>query len=560
MEQGQRRVLAIALPLALAQRGQVARIVALSWGASVLAMLQPYFSKRLVDDGALAGDMRVLASTCAVMLVTPLIGLALESWNRFGYLELSSHVLFRLRERVFSHLQSLSPGYYSRVGFGDLVSRFDGDLAEVQRFVVDAPLALIGGLFNIVLLVVLMAWLSPLLAAVVLATVPLQLAATWWRRRGVEAATRAVRERAAALSSYFLDSLRAVKFIQSTNTEAVRLEGLRGHHDDYHEALRASQQASFVVSAMQRLSGTFAMALVIAAGAWLLMRHQTSVGVLVAFIAYAGRASGPVNTLLGVYSGWQRARVSLARVAEVLDAEPARPAAQACISLPPQCRGAVEFRAVTYRHEPAVDVLRDASFTIAAGSKIVLLGASGGGKSTIADLLRGHFAPQAGAIFIDGVDIAQVALADLRRRVAVVDQEPVFFPGTVADNLRYVRPGASAGEVAQALTQAGLDGGAAMLARQLGASSNALSRGERMRLALARAILLAPSILVLDETTSAVDCELARAIMASVDAIFAGRTRIVITHDRRLAGACDAVCLLRGGRLIRAPEDDSRAG
>lgn len=557
MEQGQRRVLAIAWPLVTSRPGRVLRIVALACVASSMAMLIPYLSKVLIDSGAMAGNMRVLAGTCAAMLLLPLLGLAFESWNRFGYLELSSDVLFRLREQVFAHLQLLSQNYYSRVGFGDLAARFDGDLAEVQRFVVDAPLALIGGVFNLVLLLGLMFWLHPVLALLVLATLPLQLAATWWRRRGMEAATRGVRERATALSCYFLDSLRAVKLIQSTNTGAARLAGLRARHDDYQAALRVSHQAAFVIGALQRVSGTFAMGLVIGAGGWLLMNGQTSVGVLVAFVAYAGRASGPVNTLIGIYSGWQRARVSLSRVGELLNAPTERQGGEALLLLPLRARGAIEFRAVCFRHQSGVEVLREASLRIAAGSKIVLLGASGGGKSTLCDLMRGHFAPQSGAILIDGVDIAGVELASLRRCVAVVDQEPVFLPGTVADNLRYVRPAASDAELLLALAQAGLD---IVLERSLGGASAALSRGERMRLALARAILLAPAILVLDETTSTVDRELALSIMESVDRLFAHRTRMVITHDPRLAGDADAVCMLRGGQLIRLPEEMAHAG
>jgi ATP-binding cassette, subfamily B, bacterial len=557
MEQGSRRVLAIAWRLVAARPGQVLRIVALSWAASLMAMLIPYLSKVLIDAGALAGNLQVLAGSCAAMLLVPLLGLAFESWNRFGYLDLSSHVLFRMREGVFAHLQSLSQNYYSRVGFGELAARFDGDVAEVQRFVVDAPLALVGGVFNLVLLVGLMTWLNPVLAVLVLATLPLQVASTFWRRRDMEAATRAVRERASALSSYFLDSLRAVKLIQSTNAEAARLAGLREHHDDYQDALRASRQAGFVIGALQRVSGTLAIGLVIAAGGSLLMNGQTTVGVLVAFVGYAGRASGPLNTLLGIYSGWQRARVSLSRVSELLDAPGERPGGAAGVLLPQRPRGAIEFRAVCYRHDFGGEVLRDASFSIAAGSKLVLLGASGGGKSTMCDLLRGHLTPQSGSISIDDVAIAGVELASLRRCVAVVDQEPVFLAGTVADNLRHVRPSASDAELLLAMSQAGL---AIELERSLGAAGGALSRGERMRLALARAILLAPAILILDETTSTVDRELARSIMQSVDLIFVGRTRIVITHDRWLVGEADEVCMLRAGKVIRWSEELAHAG
>lgn len=560
LDPGRRRVLALAVPTLRRRRGTILRIVAFSWGASLLAMIQPWLSKVLVDEGALAGDMRILVASCAGMLIAPLLGLLLEAANRFVYLDLSSDVLFRLREQVFAHLQSLSPNYFSRVGFGDLVGRFDGDLAEVQRFVVDAPLALIGGVFNLLVLIGLMVWLNPLLACVVLVTAPLPLAATWARRRGIEAATRTVRERATKLSGYFLDSLRAVKHIQATNHETARLEGLRAHHGDYHQALRASQQAGFLVGVWQRLSGTLGMAVVIGTGGWLLMHGQTSVGVLIAFVGFAARAGGPINTLAGVIAGWQRARVSLARVAELLDAAPARDPAQASARLPSRRAGHVEFDRVAYRPAPDVRVLREASFVLAPGSKTVLLGPSGAGKSTVADLLRGLCAPEAGSIRVDGVDIATVDTAELRRRVVVVDQEPVFFPGTVADNLRQARPGASDAEMTAALLDAGLDPAKVALDRPVGAAQYALSRGERMRLALARAILHAPCILVLDETTSAVDRGLARSIVATVDRLFAGRTRLIVTHDRALAGAADAVLLLRDGVVMPQTTEWAHAG
>lgn len=560
LDPGQRRVLALAVPTLLRRRGTMVRVVAFSWGASLLAMVQPWLSKVLVDEGALAGDLRILVASCAGMLIAPLLGLLFEAANRFVHLDLSSDVLFRLREQVFAHLQSLSPNYFSRVGVGDLAGRFDGDLAEVQRFVVDAPLALIGGLFNLLVLIGLMVWLSPLLACVVLVTAPMPLAATWARRRGIEAATRTVRERAVKLSGYFLDSLRAVKHIQATNHETARLDGLRAHHGDYHQALRASQQAGFLVGVWQRLSGTLGMAVVIGTGGWLLMHGETSVGVLIAFVGFAARAGGPINTLAGVIAGWQRARVSLARVAELLAAAPARDPARASAPLPSRRDGHVEFRRVVYRHEPDIRVLREASFVLAPGSKTVLLGPSGAGKSTIADLLRGLCAPEAGSIRVDGVDIATVDTAELRRRVAVVDQEPVFFPGTVADNLRQVRPGASAAEMSAALRDAGLDPMQVALDRPVGAAQYALSRGERMRLALARAILHAPSILVLDETTSAVDRDLARSIVATVDRLFAGRTRLIITHDRALAGDADAVLLLRDGVVVPQTTEWAHAG
>jgi len=549
IEPGHRRVLALAWPALIGKRWLLLRILALSMGASLMLLIQPYLSKVLIDQGAMAGNLRVLVGSCAFMLLTPLFGVFLESFNRFAHIDLSSQVLFRLRERVFGHLQDLPPAYYARTGLGELFSRFDTDLAQIQRLVVDSPLAVVGGLFNLALLTLLMCSLSTPLALLVLAVVPLQVAAAWIKRGDIENASREVRVRSAALSGYFLDSLRAVKFIQASNTQSARLDGLRDHHQAYYQSLRASQRAGFVLSLLQRLAGTLGMAIVVGVGGWLLMQHKTTVGVLVAFVSYAARASGPVNTLLGVFSGWQRARISLTRVAELMDSAPLRQARATNPSVPGICRGEVEFRGVDYRHDAEVSVLRDASFRIGAGSKTVLLGVSGGGKSTLADLLLCHCLPQAGAILLDGIDIADIDLGELRRSVSVVEQEPVFFPGTVADNLRYVAPWAGDEEIRAAMTAAGLDLERVAPGRQLGAASFALSRGERMRLALARAILQQPAVLILDETTSSVDRTLALAIMGCVDQIFAGKTRIVITHDPLLAGEVDQVCVLRCGQV-----------
>lgn len=544
----QRRVLALAWPLVTCQRGRVARIVLLALVTSGLVLLQAVFSKVLIDDGALAGNPRVLLMMGLSMLLAPLIVLGLEAANRFDHLELSSSVLFGLREKLFSHLQTLSPQVLGGMGWGDVAGRFDGDLAQVQRLVVDAPLALFGGTINLVLLLTVITWLDPVIAAAVVATIPMQLAATWRQRRNIEPITRELRQQGAALGNYFHDSMRCLKLVQTTNTEAARLEGLRSGQAAYGQALQTSQQAGFAIGARQRVAGTLALAMVLAVAGWRLMQGETTVGVLVAFMVLAGRASLPVNTLLGVRSGWQRARVSLERVAELLEIPSLRDEKTATAEFPGRAAGEIEIRDMSYRHEDGSLLFDSVSCRIPGGSKIAVLGDSGGGKSTLADMLRGYCTPQSGTVLIDGADIAKVSLADLRRRVAVVDQEPLFLPGSVAENLQYACPAATAAELADALEAAGLLPGE-FLDRQPGGAHALMSRGERVRVALARAFLQRPAILVLDESLSAVEPGLALAIMARVDQVLAGCTRIVITHDRGLAGPVNRVIRISGGRL-----------
>ena len=530
------------------------RVAALSSIASLLALLQPWLSKILVDDGALAGDMKVLAGTAGLMLLAPLLGLAVESFTRFDYLELSSHILFGLRERVFEHLQTLSPVYYSRIGFGDLVSRFDGDIAEVQRFLVDGPLALVNGLFSFVTVVLLMGFLNiPMTLVVLLAMLPLPVIHALRKRAEVEESAREARRQSTRLSNFFIDTLRAVKLIQSTNGEAARLTELRERHAEYHQALRTAQQTGFSLTAGQRVAGLVGTTLIFGCGGYLLARGQITIGLLVAFIGYGARVAGPVHTLMGVLAGWQRLRVSLERLSEVLDAEPKQQGSKTSSFLPVVLRGELVIDSVTFQYEQEKPVLFQASMRIHAGSKVLLIGPSGAGKSTLADLLLGHLHPASGNILIDGIDIAQVTTADLRRRVAVVDQEPAFFPGTVAENLRFVQAEAHDADLIALLAEVGLSAGEIQLQTAVGGIGAALSRGQRLRLALARAILQNPSILILDETTSAVDTDMECQLLELVYRRFSGCTCLFITHHIRSRQTWDMTCRLRHGSFEVLP-------
>lgn len=545
--------------LVAGRRGLALRVALLSCFAALFGLLQPWLSKILVDDGALGGDLRVLAISAAAMLLAPLLGLAIETLTRFDYLRLSSHVLFGLRERLFAHLQRLPPGYYAKIGFGDLIARFDGDIAEIQRFLVDGPLALVNGVFNLLAITLLMLAMEPTLAAVVVASV---LPAALWQalrsRRPQEDATREVRRQSTRLSAYFLDSLRALKAIQSANGEALRLEGLRERHDDYYRALKAAHEAGFAASVSQRIATLAGTVVVFGGGGYLLADGRISVGTLVAFVAFAARIGGPVQTLAGLLGGWQRVKVSIERLSEVFDQAPA---AAGSHPGPVSFHGEVRFEAVDFAHIPGRPVFRKASLQIPAGSRVLLEGPSGSGKSTLADLLLRHLEPDAGRVLVDGFDLAGIEAAEWRRRIAVVDQEPGFLPGSIAENLRLAAPNATDRELLAGLEAVGLTAEGLSLTSELGAIGPALSRGQRLRLALARAMLQKPVLLVLDETTSALDPEAENGILDLVDRNFAGRTRIVISHRRHRDRAWDLVCRVGEGRIQTLDtREASRAG
>ena len=303
-----------------------------------------------------------------------------------------------------------------------------------------------------------------------------------------------------------------------------------------------------------------------AGGGYLVITDALTLGTLVAFTAYLARATGPVNTLLGLYVALRRARVSLVRVLEVTDAAPHVAAPIQPCDLPAAASSDLRFEGVTFAY-PDIDepVLREVSASIPSGTKVAVSGASGAGKTTLIDLMQRHFDPLAGRILLGGIDLKDLPLSDLRRRVAVVAQDTVLFSGSLMENVRYAAPDAPREDVMAAIRSARVDGFAELLPEgydtQVGSRGTILSGGQRQRVAIARALLQDPLILVLDEATTGVDAETEAQIAEAIDHLFHDRTRIFISHHTAIAADATLVFDLTDGHLrqrmragVKAPE------
>ena len=407
------------------------------------------------------------------------------------------------------------------------MNRIDGDVGEIQRFAVDTLLASVNGVIALAGALALMLSLSWQLTLLALVLLPAELFFLRTMRPRVEGMTRRVRERSGDLSSFFFDTLGAMKLVQASGAEQREAERLEGLSQSYLKDLLLLQMVNFATAAVPNLMTSVSTAAVFIAGGALMIRGDLTLGTLIAFSAYLARATGPVQTLLGLYVAALRARVSLDRVMEITReaptvAEPVQPR-----SIPQDAKGELHLEAVSFRFGPEQpEVLENIDLHLPSGLKTGLVGMSGAGKTTLIDLLHRHYDPDQGRILLDGQDLRDLDLAELRRRVAVVAQDTMLITGSLADNIRYAAPSVDEEAWREAARQAQVEAFATELPQgydtPVGARGTALSGGQRQRVAIARALLQDPLILVLDEATSAVDLETEARIVEAIDALFPG--------------------------------------
>ena len=541
-----RRGLAYVIPY----KGRLAFILCLNLAGTALALYIPFLTRDLVDDALLGRDFDALVRIVVLFTAITVASFVLNVVSGLRYTKVSAEILFDMRLVVYRHLQRLSPRFFARTPLGDIMSRLNNDVGEIQRVLSDTVLAWVGNVAFLVGAVGMLLWLDWQLFLAAAALLPPAIWALVRYRRRLEVRVRVMRERSADIGSFLIETLRGVRLVAASNAGEREARRFKRRNDSFIDSLMKMTRLRYLAGGLPGLLLSGSTAVVFLYGGSRVIGGALTLGTFTAFMAYQMRLIGPVQGLMGLYAGLATARVSLRRVHELLDEPVEVVDAAVPVALGP-VRGELVFEDVSCGHGRGGAVLDGFALTVSPGEVVALVGRSGSGKSTVADLIVRHLDPDRGRVLLDGRDIRDVALDELRARVAVVEQDAFVFNTSILENVRYGRPGAGAGEVMRAVERAGLAEFVAALPDGLdtvvGEDGRALSAGERQRVAIARALLVDPAVLVLDEATSALDAETEAHVVRAYREVMRGRTTVLITHREEMLRGVDRVVEVGGG-------------
>jgi ABC-type multidrug transport system fused ATPase/permease subunit len=521
--------------------------------ATATALAPPFLSKYALDDGIRRHDLGALWWIVGAFLVAGLLNWAMSYAQTYLTGWVGERILADLRTRLFNHLQRLSLGFFERNRAGVIISRLTNDVEAIDQLVTDGVTSLVQNTLTLVGTAILLFILDWHLALATLLVIPFMSIATIIFRVRSARAYAAVRERLGLLTATLAEDIAGMRIVQAFTRERTNVENFRKVAERYRDSNMETVVLNGLYFPFVDLLSSVALAVVLGYGGHLYFQGQVTLGTLFAFMLYVQNFFDPVQQLSQLYNTFLSATAALDKIADVLDEEPEvldRPDAKTL----PHVEGHVRFENVRFGYGKGPEVLHGLDLDVPAGTTVALVGHTGAGKSTIAKLLARFYDPREGAITIDGHDLRDVTQASLRRQLGIVPQEGFLFAGTVSENIAFGRPDAPAGDIVSAAETIGAHEFVSRLEdgydTQLQERGTRLSLGQRQLVALGRALLADPRILILDEATSSVDIGTERKIERALRQLLAGRTAFVIAHRLSTIRDADLIVVLEHGQVI----------
>lgn len=464
-----------------------------------------------------------------------------------------------LRETMYRHLQKLSLDYYEKRKTGIIMSNLTNDVGALQSAIVDNLVQLVGESFSLAACVVMVFYLNWKLALVTLVTAPFIGIVVGTLGRKIRRAGRVSQESIADVTAVLQESISAVRVVKSYVREEYETERFVKENDFNFRAQMKAIKLSAIMSPTVEFLASIGVAVLVWYGGLQVITGVSTTGDLVAFIMYASYVSNPLKRISNALASIQRAVAAAERVFEVLDTQPTVQDAPNAGILP-HINGAIELENVCFEYDKNEPVLRDVSLKINPGEVVALVGPSGAGKTTIANMVPRFYDVTAGAVRIDGVDVREVTMNSVREQIGLVPQENILFHGSIYDNIRYGKLDATKEQIEAAAKAANAH---KFILEQphgydtiVGERGSTLSGGQRQRVAIARAILKDPRILILDEATSALDNESEKLVQEALEILMVGRTSIVIAHRLSTIQNADKIVVMEKGKIVEQGKHD----
>jgi ATP-binding cassette subfamily B multidrug efflux pump len=541
------------LPYLRPYTGQIGVVFLFVLVYTLLYLLGPYLMGVAIDQFISTKDAAGLARIALLMLGVYLLSSAFQAGADFMMARISQRALQQVRQDLFAHLQSLSLRFYDRNPAGELMSRLTNDIDAINQAISQNVTSLLAGVLSLVGILIAMFVLNHWLALASMLVVPITVWFTSFVARYTRRGFRDLQRELGNLNGTMEEAISGQRVIKAFRRSDTSLTAFRRDNQAVYQAGVYANTYALLLMPLTNILGNLFVIVLAGFGGWLAIQGLTTVGTIAAFISYARRFIQPLRRLANIYNTIQAALAGAERVFEIIDTQPELEDSPNALPLE-SIRGDVRFNHVQFGYLPGIPVIQDMSLHARAGQAIALVGPTGAGKTTLVNLLSRFYDVDGGAITIDGKDIHQVQKASLRSQLGIVLQDTFLFSGSVMENIRYGRLDASDEECIQAAKMADADPFIRQLAQgyqtRLSERGSNLSQGQRQLLAIARAILANPRILILDEATSSVDTRTEARIQQALLRLMAGRTSFVIAHRLSTIREADEMLVIKEGEII----------